>query len=480
MEDRTFKIFYEDYLKALEEGYAAVFAGAGLSKPAGFVDWKELLRDVAEDLGLDVEIENDLIALAQYHLNTHDNRARLNKNLIDEFVKDSKPTENHHLLARLPIKTVWTTNYDTLIEDAFKDAGKRADVKRSQENLSLTLPDRDVTVYKMHGDISQPHEAVLTKEDYETYNDNRQLFTEMLKGDLISKTFIFLGFSFTDPNIDYILSRIRSLMGQNVREHFCIMKRLDKPKAKGKKLAEYEYEKRRMELRIADLKRYGIRALMIDDYKQIQEILVNLNRHAHRKNVFISGSADEFGKMNRTRIENLSSRIGGELMRRGYNLISGFGLGIGSAVLIGALGERYNDEKVSSDRITTRPFPQTPAKGISLKKLRTKYREEMISNAGFTIFICGNKFDEKTKNIIPADGVTEEFKVTKSMGKFPIPIGSTGYEAEAIWREVTNNLSDFYPKGSVKKHFEILGKADSTDEQIIEAIFSIMQTVIPK
>ena len=58
----------------------------------------------------------------------------------------------------------------------------------------------------MHGDFSQPRNAVLTKEDYETYNEHRALFSEKLKGDLIEKTFLFLGFSFTDPNVDYILA----------------------------------------------------------------------------------------------------------------------------------------------------------------------------------------------------------------------------------------------------------------------------------
>lgn len=480
MEDKTFKIFFEDYLKALEEGYAALFAGAGLSKPAGFVDWKELLRDIAEDLGLDVEIESDLIALAQYHVNTHDSRARLNKKLIDEFLKDSKITANHRLIARLPIKTIWTTNYDTLIEDAFKEAAKRADIKRSQENLSLTLPDRDATVYKMHGDISQPHEAVLTKEDYETYNDKRQLFTELLKGDLISKTFLFLGFSFTDPNIDYILSRIRALIGQNGREHYCVMKRLEKPKVKGKKLADYEYEKRRQDLRIADLKRYGIRALLIDDYGQVTEILEKLNRHTHRKNVFVSGSAHDYGAMSRARVENLSRKIGNELMRRGYNLISGFGLGIGSAVLIGALEEQCSDEQIARDRVEMRPFPQIPPKGTTIRKLRTKYREEMITDAGFTIFLCGNKLDEKSKKIVPADGVLEEFAITKRLGKYPIPVGATGDAAETIWQEVTSNLKDFYPQGGVKNHFDVLGNKSSIDDEIIAAVFNIIKTVVPK
>jgi hypothetical protein len=38
--------FYKEYTQALDEGYAALFAGAGLSRPSGFVDWKELLKDI--------------------------------------------------------------------------------------------------------------------------------------------------------------------------------------------------------------------------------------------------------------------------------------------------------------------------------------------------------------------------------------------------------------------------------------------------
>ena len=36
-------------------------------------------------------------------------------------------------------------------------------------------------------------------------------FISALRGDLIEKTFLFLGFSFTEPSIDYIFSRVRVL-----------------------------------------------------------------------------------------------------------------------------------------------------------------------------------------------------------------------------------------------------------------------------
>jgi hypothetical protein len=110
--------FIEDFGKELEEENAAIFAGAGLSIPAGYVNWKNLLRPIIEDLELDVEQETDLVSVAQYHCNENaNNRSRLTKILLEEFADDAVVTENHQILARLPVNTFWTTNYDTLIED---------------------------------------------------------------------------------------------------------------------------------------------------------------------------------------------------------------------------------------------------------------------------------------------------------------------------------------------------------------------------
>jgi hypothetical protein len=469
--------FLKTFTTALDEGYAAIFAGAGLSRSSGFVDWKELLRDIATDLGLSVDVETDLVSLAQFHVNVREGRTRLNQLLVNEFTRDTESTDNHTLIANLPIQTVWTTNYDTLLENAFRQANKRPDVKFSQDQFSVTLPKRDVTIYKMHGDVSRPQDAVLIKEDYETYDLNRSGFSDLLKGDLLKKTFLFLGFSFTDPNIDYILSRIRNLMGQNRRDHYCIMKRPTKPKRGGKSQAQYEYDRTKLELRIGDLKRYGIHALMINDYDEITEILKELNQRSHRNDVFVSGSAEEFDSVTRQRIEGLSRAIGREIIRRGFNLTSGFGLGIGGAVIIGAMEALYADEENSIDeRTRLRPFPQSAPRGMTLKKFWTRYREEMISNAGFAVFISGNKLN--SGRIVLADGVIEEFKIVKKLGKYPIPVGFTGYAARRIWEEVTGSLDDFYPEGGVKGHFKTLGDPKKNDSEIIEAIFAIMKRVL--
>jgi hypothetical protein len=479
MSEVSLQYFMNEYLKALEQGAAALFAGAGLSKPSGFVDWKELMRDIADELSLSVDEEKDLISIAQFHVNKFGSRAKLNSLLIEEFTKDAKPTENHALIADLPLDTVWTTNYDTLLEDAFAKAGKRVDRKTTKENLAQTKLNRDVVLYKMHGDVEQPQDAVLTKDDYESYNESRQLFTTKLQGDLISRTFLFLGFSFDDPNIEYILSRIRTLIGQkNQRQHFCVMRRIPKPKGRGKKLAVYEYEKTKQELRLADLKRFGIQVVLIDDYREIRDILRDLHRDVYRRSVFISGSAHDYAPLGREHVERLSHGLGREIIRREYNLVSGMGLGIGGMVALGALEELYTLERgiSANSRTVLRPFPQEPPEGLSQKAFWTKYREDMISKAGFAVFLCGNKLADG--EVVVADGVLEEWEIAKRMGKYPIPIGATGHAARQIWEEVTASLDAFYPKGGVRQHFKTLGDENSSDGQLLDAVFSIIKRIV--
>ena len=181
-----------EYSKAIREGNAAVFGGAGLSRPSGFVDWKGLLRPLAEDIGLDVDKETDMLSVAQYYKNQRRTRGGINKAILDAFSMDVRTNENVKILSRLPIVTYWTTNYDELIETGIREANRNPDVKSESDQLSSMKRDRDAIVYKMHGDVNRPANAVLTKEDYELYEYRRPLFRTALKGDLVSKVFLFI------------------------------------------------------------------------------------------------------------------------------------------------------------------------------------------------------------------------------------------------------------------------------------------------
>jgi hypothetical protein len=475
---KELSIFCDKYMKAILNDNAAIFAGAGLSSGVGMVNWKELLRGVADELNLNVDKENDLIALAQYYKNEHGGRAYINEKLIEEFTKDVMLSENHKILATLPIKIYWTTNYDDLIEKSLKENHKIVDVKICAQNLSTITPQRDVIVYKMHGDVTLPHEAVLTKDDYEGYNEKRQLFTIALQGDLVSKTFLFIGFSFDDPNLEFILSRIRILLGENEREHYCFFKKVSK---EGITDEEYTYEKTRQELKIKDLKRYSINAILIDSYEEITEVLKMIQSKLRRKNIFMSGAAEKYDPWNKIDAEKLIFNLSKSLIKENYRIISGFGLGVGSSVINGVLSHVYDSDNRHIDYyLTLWPFPQNIEDEVERKRLWHKYRKDMLSEAGIAIFIFGNKYEEG--NIIDSDGLLEEFEIAVSNNIKVIPIGCTGYVSEKLWEKVMKDARIYYQdNGDLIDTIEQLAMKTKNSADIIKLVLkavNLMQNII--
>ncbi len=471
--------FIDTYVKELENGTAAIFAGAGLSMLSGFVNWKELLRPIADEMELDVERENDLATLAQFHLNKHrNNRAELTQIVIDGFAKKVETTVNHEILSRLPIETFWTTNYDKLIEQSLEQASKIPDVKFGVPHLAQTVRNRDAVVYKMHGDISQPHEVIFTRNDYEAYHLKYQPFITALSGDLVDKTFLFVGFSFSDQNLEYVLSRIRTTFANNQRKHYCILKSVKKNDDEDD--GSFEYRKRRHNLIIADLLNYNIHALEIDKYSEVTEILNAIERVYRKRTVFISGSAHEYGEWGDDRAEKFIVDLGRRLIEARYKIVTGMGLGVGNSIISGALDQIYmNQKNILRDEIVMRPFPQTNDDTAILYELWEAYRQDMTSYAGISIFLFGNKINKEGK-IVDADGVKREFEIAKEKGHALLPIGATGYVAEELWNEVLNNFDTYYqnaPK-ALKEKFEKLGDKKLDEDALMVNLIRLLKELV--
>lgn len=453
--------FIKKILKELEEDNIAVFAGAGLSMSAGYVSWSELLKPIANELNLKVEKEYDLISLAQYYLNENcGNRSELNRRLVEEFTEHTDVTQNHKILARLPIKTYWTTNYDKLIENSLREQSKKPDVKYTKHHLSLTIPKRDAIVYKMHGDIDHPDNAILTKDDYESYHIKMDLYLSALQGDLLTKTFIFLGFSFTDPNLDYILSRVR-LAGKSTNRHYAILKRVQKENDEEE--ADFEYRKRKQELFIGDLKRFNIVTVLVDNYAEITNILEEIETKYKRGNIFISGAAHEYGEWGRDKTEDFVHSLSKKLIKNSYKVVSGFGLGIGSAVISGALSAIYSNAfKYSKDDLILRPFAQN----LQGKEYWTQNRKDLISYSGVAIFVFGNKKDEN-EQVVLSNGMREEFEIAKANNVLLVPIGATGYISEEFYKELQSDYEDC-------ELYKKLGDKSIEPDELIYAILSFL------
>ncbi len=463
-----------NYVEAMHEGDAAVFVGAGMSRPAGFVDWKGLLRECAKELNLDIDREHDLVAVAQYYLNHRGrDRSSLNQILRNEFDKPVTSTKNHEIIANLPITTIWTTNFDTLIEDALRKNRKSVDVKSRDKDIATHKKGRDTVLYKMHGDIARPDETVICKDDYEQYARNHPIFQNTLEADLLSKTFLFLGFSFSDPNLEYMLGHLRSLLEDSKREHYAVMRKVrlnwHKDKLEAQKL--YKYETNKQALQIQDLQRYSIQTLLIDEYSEVTNVLESIGRNYYQRNIFVSGSAHDFGDFGDTRMRDLCIQFGERIIENNLKLVSGFGLNIGSSVVEGALIKLYEmGESAIEKHLFLRPFPRHLPSEINESQFHQKYRESIISKCGFAVFISGT-----SKTHPESEGVLDEFKIAKRFNKIPIPIGATGFASRRIWELIEPNLDDYYCGAVNPETFQKLNDQNLSNQELIDVVFEIIQ-----
>jgi hypothetical protein len=154
-------------------------------------------------------------------------------------------------------------------------------VRANDSDLTGGPGDFDVELIKIHGciDRSKDDELVLTQEDYENFASRRPALSERLRHDLLHNSLLFIGYSYNDPNIETMVVEARRLSGGATREHYLILKRETDPDAS-----------KRQELWQDDLRRFGIRTALIDDYSELRTTLDRLALASRGKSVFVTGS----------------------------------------------------------------------------------------------------------------------------------------------------------------------------------------------
>lgn len=420
-------IFIKKFAKSLRLGRAAAFLGAGMSSGAGYVDWKDLLKDVAIELDLDVTKEDDLISLAQYYVSYKQNKKSLVEAIIENINTNKNPTITHEILASLPLDTYWTTNYDDLIEKALINKNKRIDIKRRDKDLLYPIKGSDAVIYKMHGDIIFSSDAVISKEDYELYQETHGSMLNVLKGDLTTKSFLFMGYSFNDPDLIDLLARIRCMVGEEKQEHYAIMREVNENEYNTQE--EYDYAKKKRTLQNKDFLRYGIEIIEIKEYSDIASILRKIAIQVNKENIFISSAIadshfEEFD-------ESLLRGIVKSLLELSdeSRIISGYGLNIGSIIIDETMQYlKTNKHFKLEEKLKLYPF------ALGSPEDWTKYRNLMLNDTGVCILLYGTK--EKDGRIINSSGMKEEFEIAHRNGALIVPVGSTG----GMSLEIANHL----------------------------------------
>jgi hypothetical protein len=153
------------------------------------------------------------------------------------LLRRKTPAEPHQVLAQLPCPIYITTNFDHLLEDALREAGKspRVEFCRWKEELEATpllrdeeplyRPDpKNPLVYHLFGRLEIPESLVLTHDDHLDfligYTRNRELVPEAVRRALIMSALLFIGFQLDAVGFRVLFRSIFSQEGSHKLRDF--------------------------------------------------------------------------------------------------------------------------------------------------------------------------------------------------------------------------------------------------------------------
>jgi len=199
------------------------FSRNGISPDGVIPDWKQVGHHFAEMLE---GAWSDKVPLAPISVYCNEFYRPATIQILRSIlhIDNVSPGEVHNAFAKLPFDTVITTNYDFLLENAYRNASRRYIVIADENQFSTAQMDfgnNDRTlIIKIHGDFDHPDKMVITEDDFDKFKEENPLMTTYLSSLMMVRTLLFIGYSLDDFNIRPLWYVVSSKLKKLQRQAF--------------------------------------------------------------------------------------------------------------------------------------------------------------------------------------------------------------------------------------------------------------------
>jgi hypothetical protein len=238
------KAVFLDLIELIRRDKIAPFLGAGVSRAAGYPLWGEALYKLGQKVNNQdkdniQKLLNDGKYLEAAQMIFNASEPQLN-NYITTIFRTKYDTDKEReliplifrLLPRLSNGCIVTTNFDSLIEEAFKSKGSPLldgymHGIQPGHNFVQRLLKGDRCLLKLHGDASQPLTYVFTEKQYEeaygTPIDYSRQLPKALRQIYISNSLLFLGCSLAQDRTLELFKEVKDSNQFEIPNHFAII-----------------------------------------------------------------------------------------------------------------------------------------------------------------------------------------------------------------------------------------------------------------
>lgn len=168
------------------------------------------------------DVNDEFFKLMETNKNASRLKIYISKLLSDLKTKDEMQLEIEKMKkTRKNISCIITTNYDCLLEKIFEF------IPLIGNDIMLSNPYG--SIYKIHGSVNYPEQIIITKDDYDRFENKYELIRAQLLSLFIHNPIIFMGYSISDANIKKILKTIfdyvdiNTELAKKIRNNFLLV-----------------------------------------------------------------------------------------------------------------------------------------------------------------------------------------------------------------------------------------------------------------
>jgi hypothetical protein len=211
----------EDLVRDIAARRSVLFLGAGVSRnaanargvhPREWTDYLGHLATLVPDAAQQTELmqcikDNDLLTaceLARKYLSP----AIFKTEMMREFSGNAyRPAQIHDDLSLVDSRLVMTTNFDKLYENRANQLQDNTVIVKNyyDKDIADVFRRQDRVVVKVHGTIDVPDLTIFTRSQYALARRDYGHFYQLLRGLFVTHTFVFLGTSMRDPDMQLLL-----------------------------------------------------------------------------------------------------------------------------------------------------------------------------------------------------------------------------------------------------------------------------------
>lgn len=228
MDNKIHSTHLEHLAREIKKSKAVLFVGAGMSLNADpiivdeqekFLLWTPMSKKFQDELKGDYSNISPpkIIQLYEDQFNISERNRVIESGVPDKKYNPGSLHKDLLDLEKFPWEAIVTTNIDSLIERTLDEKGiTYTRVVKPEDFASI----KGIPIYKIHGTMDEPDTYTFSEKEYLEFGIKKPLFVSKLEQLFAESTFVFFGYSLSDPDLLEIQNRIHHRLGKFQRFSF--------------------------------------------------------------------------------------------------------------------------------------------------------------------------------------------------------------------------------------------------------------------